>query len=377
MGGTGLEVGVLGPLLMRVDGKPVPPGAPKQRAVLAKCVLSRNRPVAIESLIDAVWGQSPVPAARQTIQSYVSNLRRSLGNAGLDPHGVLPTTPPGYQLNVAEADCDLGRFNNERTVGLHAAVAGQFEQASRHFSAALAEWRGPVLHDLRNFAFVEPCATALTNEKLQTQTGRAEAEIACGRADTVIGELEKLAYEHPDREPLWEQLITAYYVAKRQSDALNAYHRLKTTLQDDLGIDPNPTISALYQKILRQEPFDIKRAARTAAAQTLAYSGRPTVARTQLAAARLRDTAGHAYPLEATATHIGRLSDNDIVLNDADVSRQHATIIDTGTSFMIVDLRSANGVEVQGQRIDISATLADGDYIGIAGHEFTFEIHPR
>jgi pSer/pThr/pTyr-binding forkhead associated (FHA) protein len=93
--------------------------------------------------------------------------------------------------------------------------------------------------------------------------------------------------------------------------------------------------------------------------------------------AGLRDTGGRHYPLEAAATRIGRVSDNAIVLSDADVSRHHAAIMDTGTGFMIMDLRSANGVEVQGQRIDISADLADGDRIRIGGHEFIFEIQSR
>jgi SARP family transcriptional regulator, regulator of embCAB operon len=373
MAGTGLGFGVLGPLLMSVDGTPVPLGAPKERAVLAFFVLNSNHPVAIESLIDAVWDQSPPPAARATIQSYVSNLRRLLSSAGFDPHGVLAKAPPGFRLNVAEADCDLGRFNTERIKGLHAAAARRFEQASSHLSAALAEWRGPVLDDLRDFEFVKPWAIALTEDKLVAHTAFAEAEIACGRAYTITGELEKLAAENPYREPLWAQLITAYYVAERQSDALDSYRRLKTALAEDVGIYPGPTISALHEKILRQEPLDTKRAAQSAAAQTLAHSKGPIVARTQPVMARLCDTAGRHYPLEATATQIGRLSDNDIVLKDADVSREHAVIVDTGTSFMILDLQSANGVGVQGQRIDISATLADGDRIRIGGHEFIFE----
>ena len=89
MGETGLEFGVLGPLQLSVEGTPLPLGAPKQRAVLAMLVINRNRPVGVESLINAVWDQSPVPAARASIQSYVSNLRRLLGDAGIDPHTVL------------------------------------------------------------------------------------------------------------------------------------------------------------------------------------------------------------------------------------------------------------------------------------------------
>jgi len=54
----------------------------------------------------------------------------------------------------------------------------------------------------------------------------------------------------------------------------------------------------------------------------------------------------------------------------------HAVIVDTGTSYIINDLRSSNGVHVQHQRIRSAATLKDGDHIRICDHEFTFEI-PR
>ena len=96
-------------------------------------------------------------------------------------------------------------------------------------------------------------------------TARAEAEIACGRANAVIGSLEGLSVEHPYREPLWAQLITAYYLSERQSDALDAYRRLKTALSADLGIEPGPTIRTLHERILRQEVLDVRRAALTAA----------------------------------------------------------------------------------------------------------------
>ena len=177
-------------------------------------------------------------------------------------------------------------------------------------------------------------------------TALAEAEIACGRAYAVIGELESLTAEHPYREPLWAQLITAYYVAERQSDALDAYRRLKTTLADDLGIDPGPTVRALHERILRQEPLDVKRVARTTAIHTANDSNQRTAVGAASSVARLRDASGDDYPLVAAATRIGRLPDNDIVLDDANVSRHHAVIIDTGTNF--VDHGSAVGQRRRG-----------------------------
>jgi DNA-binding SARP family transcriptional activator len=374
----GLGFGVLGPLLMTSYGVRVPVGAPKQRAVLAMLLINRNRPVSVESLINAVWDEDPVPAARTSIQAHVSNLRRLLRTAGVDPYQALASAPPGYQLSVADADCDLGRFNTARAAGTQAAAAGRFEEASSHLSLALAEWRGPVLDDLRGFAFVDAFATALMEEKVAAHTARAEAEIVCGRAGAVIGELEVLTAEHPYREPLWAQLITAYYVAERQSDALGAYRRLKTALAEGLGIDPGPTVTALHERILRQEPLDAKRAALTTRKRGV-YSPEPSTAGIPLAesiTARLRDHNGRGYRLAGAITRIGRFTDNDIVLDDTDVSRHHAVITDTGTGFVMTDLRSTNGVEVGGQRIRGSATLADGDRIRIGGHEFTFEIRP-
>jgi pSer/pThr/pTyr-binding forkhead associated (FHA) protein len=260
---------------------------------------------------------------------------------------------------------------------VQAAAAGHFDEASGHLTTALAEWRGPVLEDLRDFEFVDAFATALTEDKIVAHTARAEVEIACGRGYAVIGELENLTVEHPYREPLWAQLISAYYLADRQSDALDAYQRLKTMLADDLGIDPGPTVRALHERILRQEPLDVKRAAKTTAVHTVQNIDLRTSVNPSSALASLRSAAGRVYPLRAAANRIGRQDDNDIVLDDANVSRHHAVIIDTGTSFVIADLRSANGVEVGNERIRSTATLSDGDHIRICDHEFTFEIAPR
>ena len=215
------------------------------------------------------------------------------------------------------------------------------------------------------FAFVEAFATALAEDHMLVHVAHAEAEIACGRANAVIGELEALAVKHPYHEPLWAQLITAYYCAERQSDALDAYRRLKAVLAEDLGIDPGPTVSALHARILRQERLDPKQSAKTTAAGAMALAHKTSTR--NVVAARLRDAAGKHYPLQAAITRIGRLPDNDIVLEDDDVSRHHAVIIDTGDSFVIADLRSANGVYVQGRRLRPSATLAGGDQSASAG----------
>ena len=296
MAHSALRFGVLGPLQMTVNGTDQPLGAAKQRAVLATLLINRNRTVPIDSLIDAAWQERPPPEARASLHAHISRLRRLVTGAGVDPAAVLVSASPGYRLNLSDDAYDLGRFVTEQKAGIDAAAAGQFERARDHLAAALAEWRGPVLEDLRDFGFVEAFAAALEEDRLEALTVRAEAEIACGRAHSIIGELEALVAEQPYREPLWAQLITAYYLAVRQYDALDTYGRLKVTLADDLGIDPSPALQALHQRILRQEPLDVEQAARATAKRAVETRQRRPRAAREPAAAQLRDAAGGRLP---------------------------------------------------------------------------------
>ncbi|GAA4290136.1 response regulator transcription factor EmbR [Mycobacterium paraffinicum] len=305
MAQNALRFGVLGPLQMTADGDDLPLGPAKQPAVLAMLLINRNRPVSIDSLIDAAWQERPPPEARGSLHAHVSRLRRLVGSAGVDPAAVLASAQPGYRLNVPDEACDVGRFAIAQKAGIDAAAAGRFEQASRHLSAALAEWRGPVLADLRDFDFVDAFAAALAEDKLMTLTVRAEAEISCGRTHSIIGELEALVAEHPYREPLWAQLITGYYLAERQYDALDAYGRLKTVLADDLGIDPGPSLRSLHQKVLSQEPLDVKQAARATAKRAASTLQWRTEQPREAAVAHLLDAAGSRYPLRGAVTRIG------------------------------------------------------------------------
>lgn len=123
----------------------------------------------------------------------------------------------------------------------------------------------------------------------------------------MIGELERLVAEHRYREPVWAQLMTAYYLTARQADALDAYQRLKTTLADDLGIDPSVTLSDLHGRILRQEPLDVKQAVRSTAAETMVSMAHRSATGRSVAAAQLRATSGQCFALTGAATRIGRL----------------------------------------------------------------------
>jgi pSer/pThr/pTyr-binding forkhead associated (FHA) protein len=71
-------------------------------------------------------------------------------------------------------------------------------------------------------------------------------------------------------------------------------------------------------------------------------------------------------PLKNEVIRIGRSAANDIVLDDASVSRRHALLARRGETTFVLDDRSLNGVQVNGQRVSESP-LKDGDAL-LLGH---------
>ena len=176
---------------------------------------------------------------------------------------MLVNAPPGYRLAVGDTDCDIGRFILRRPRACRPPPQGHFEEASRHLTTALAEWRGPVLEDLRDFEFVDGFATALTEDKVVAHTALAEVEIACGRGYAVIGALESLTVEAPVPRATVGATDHRLLPGRPSVGGTRGLPAAEDHLADDLGIDPGPTLRALHERILRQEPLDVKKAART------------------------------------------------------------------------------------------------------------------
>jgi WD40 repeat protein/DNA-binding SARP family transcriptional activator len=227
---------LLGPLEVVGDaGRALPLGAGRRRALLAYLLLRANEPVASERLIDALWGETPPATAAQMVQNQVWALRRALGG-----NGRLETLGHAYRLNIAPGERDVDRF--ETFVG-----AGEFRKG-------LALWRGPPLADLTYEPFAQAEIARLTELRWAALEACMEAELAAGRHTDLVAELEAAVLEQPLRERLQGQLMLALYRSGRQADALEAYRRARTTLVDDIGVEPGAELRALHAAILAQDP---------------------------------------------------------------------------------------------------------------------------
>ena len=107
-----MEVLVLGAVEARLAGASVDLGTPKQRALLCALALSLGRPVAVDTIVDLLWGDDAPPGVAGTLQSYVSGLRRVLEpqRERRRPAETLVTAAPGYALRLEPEATDAGRF---------------------------------------------------------------------------------------------------------------------------------------------------------------------------------------------------------------------------------------------------------------------------
>jgi len=286
---------VLGPLEVIADGRPVALPAAKHRVLLAALVVRANQVVPADALIDALWEGQPPASAAKTLQTYVSQLRRELEpTAAAGDWWTLRTADGGYRLRVDPDGLDAGRFERLAEEGRRALHRAEAASVAAWLREGLGLWRGPAYGELAGAPFARAEAARLEELRLAALEWWAEAELALGGHAELVGELEELVGREPFRERLWGHLMLALYRSGRQADALGAYRRLRDRLAGQLGIDPDPQLRRLEERILRQDPsLDL------AAPATVPRDGRSRLPPVFAAPAKA--------PLVGRGTELGRL----------------------------------------------------------------------
>ena len=238
-----LEFQILGPFEVTSNGHAIVLPDGKPRGLLALLVLNRNQVVSVDALVDELWADPPATAVKN-VQVYVSRLRKALGD------GALITRKPGYLLRIengsVDADCFVALVEEARQQ--------QPAAAAELLRAALQLWRGPPLAEFGYDGFAQREIQRLDELRLFALEERIEADLAVGRHEEVVPELETRVAENPLRERLRGQLMLALHRSGRQAEALEVYNDGRRWLAEELGLEPSDALRDLQRAILNQDP---------------------------------------------------------------------------------------------------------------------------
>ncbi|MEM7273874.1 MAG: BTAD domain-containing putative transcriptional regulator [Actinomycetota bacterium] len=242
-----VEVHLLGPLqIIGAAGDRVRL-APRPSQIAALLALADGAVVGVDELITELWGDDPPSTARNSVQTFVSDLRRALGPHARD---TVRFVDGGYQLDPERSTTDLHRF--DRLIRA-AADAADPSARSALLSDALGLWRGTPDADLPDHGRLAAAMVDVHERRLAALEQLAELAIDGGRSGEQLGVLREIVSQEPYREQAVGLLARALYAEDRQSEALGVLSALRDRLRDDLGLHPSRAIDQLETSILTQD----------------------------------------------------------------------------------------------------------------------------
>ncbi|MBQ1090010.1 BTAD domain-containing putative transcriptional regulator [Streptomyces sp. B93] len=291
--GAAPTYGVLGPLLVRGADRAVTIGSPKCRVVMAALILADGESVPSTLLAEAVYaGQAPARPVN-AVHQLVLRLRRGLAGAGLAD--AVATDGDGYRLAAPPGATDLSRWTALRQRADTAREEGDLTRELAALDEALAVWRGAPLADVPSDLLHRRHLPVLTEQRRQLEERRIDVALALGRYAEAIGPLLELTARQPLREKPWAQLMSALHGSGRRTEAIEAFHRARVHLREELGVEPGELVQRTLQELLQETPAVTAVTQRTVPrqlpAERAAFSGR--YGETATARAALDGADGH------------------------------------------------------------------------------------
>jgi len=249
-----MEFRILGPLEALSGGESVELGPHKQRAVFAVLLLAVGRVVSTDRILDELWGDHAA-GREKALWVYISRLRSALEPRRTErgQSSMLVTRDHGYMVRADPASVDAHCF--EAAVGeAGARLQDDPEAAAEILRRAFRLWHGSALQDFAYDEFALAEIRRLEEMRVGAVEMRIDADMRRGLAAEVIGELEALVEQQPQRERPVAQLMHACYRAGRQADGLRAFQRFRRRIGEELGIEPSPELRRLEEQILLHDP---------------------------------------------------------------------------------------------------------------------------
>ena len=249
-----IDIRILGPVELAVDGSPVHIGGDRPLSLLAALTIDIGHAVPVDRLIEDVWDDDLPHSAEADLQSHVSRLRSVIGA------DRLVAGDHSYTLDLDPEVVDAVRFER-LTLGAERVLPDDPQAALDACVDGMRLWRGYPFGSLGDLPFLRPAANRLLELRSSTIEIRLEADLALGRHARAIPMLETLVVEHPYRERLWFLLADALARDGRRVEALRTLRRLDREL-GEVGLAPSREIRELEQQIIDEVPPHVAKLAR-------------------------------------------------------------------------------------------------------------------
>lgn len=266
-----MGIRLLGPVeLTRGTGAPTAVGGAQRRAVLALLALELNRTVPVERLAGLLWGDEPPAHPKAALQGHVAALRKLLAGPG-SPF-ELTTRSPGYRLAGDPAAVDALAAE---ALGARAAATDDNATAAALLERALRLWQGAALADLPATAPAAALARRLDGARTELLTAWAQSQLRLGRGFAAVPALEQAVAADGLSEPVAALLVRCLHRSGRTAAALEAYHRSRARLAEELGVCPGRELQQALSDVLADEEPEEEPAVPPAPAPSAAPSAAP------------------------------------------------------------------------------------------------------
>ncbi|WP_029135523.1 AfsR/SARP family transcriptional regulator [Nakamurella lactea] len=243
----------LGPITVEVDGETTLLGR-RPEAALAALLVNTNQRVAVDTLLDAVWGDSGRAGSQSTLESHIWRIRQVLepDRPRGAPSTVLVNDANGYRLVLASDEAESASF-------VHLADQARMlldtdpQRAVRRCDEALALWRGPPYGASADASWAAAAVARLVETRNQLRIRRVDGLLAGGDLNLAVIDSGVLVRELPLREEVWAQRMLALYRSGRPDEALRAFRDARELLLDELGLEPGTELQQLQQRMLSRD----------------------------------------------------------------------------------------------------------------------------
>lgn len=249
---------ILGPVRLYLREHAVDLGPAKIRGLLGILLLSANRAVPIDSIIDRLWddrpgeggtkGREEPPDARRTLQGYVSKLRGVLDRC--EAPAKVFTEHGHYRLKINPPDVDYHYFRQLADEGQRAFRSGNHAVAISKLRPAVDLWQGQPLADLRSSWAQHEAQALATNELVPAYCTLIRSHLALGNGEVALEMLRPLLVDHDTNLSLIELQMRALAEVNGESSVAGYFVGIQERVRRDRDIDPTGRLHRIYDELV-------------------------------------------------------------------------------------------------------------------------------